>query len=643
MPSWYFKPKVPGDENREAIEGEFFATDAISRPGMALVREALQNSLDARDAPNGQIVVSIRLSGEEEAAKAADVSPFLDGLWDHLQADGNGLRADLIPEPTKDCPYIVIEDMGTRGLEGDPARPFRPESGAENHFYHFFRAEGQSDKDASNRGSWGVGKCVFARSSEINCMFGMSIRASDRRELLMGKATLKTHYLADGGHYQDGYFGDRGPDPESHLVMPAEDRAIVEAFSKCFGLQRGRDPGLSVVIPWPDPAITSEEVIGAVLHDYFWPILTGQLEVMVEVPALEKVWLDAKSISEKVETIGGELAAEVMPMLELAQWARGIAEDQRAVLPMPQANRSWEWNSDLIPESIAQELAQDLEQSRPISVRIPVTVRPNEGEHRPSHFDAYMVRDSRVDRGRPTFVREGIIVPKVDAPYARGVCALVIADDPPLAGFLRDAENPSHTEWQHQGSKFRGKYVSGAGDLRFVKRSVHEIIRILNESEQEEDSTLLVDVFSLSMPDEGVPVDEAPDDDDDGDVSGGEVPPIPPARPRAFRIQRVPGGFAVVASDAGGAPVPHALHVRVGYDTRRGNPLKRYNAADFCLDKEPIEVAAVGITVADCAANRIIAHVTEPGFRLAVTGFDPNRDLYIRVTAREDSDASSTA
>ena len=47
MHGWYFRPKVKGETIREPIHGEFFATDAISDPGMALVREGIQNSLDA--------------------------------------------------------------------------------------------------------------------------------------------------------------------------------------------------------------------------------------------------------------------------------------------------------------------------------------------------------------------------------------------------------------------------------------------------------------------------------------------------------------------------------------------------------------------------------------------------------------------
>jgi hypothetical protein len=41
MHGWYFRPKVKGEVIREPIYGEFFATDAISDPGMALVREGI--------------------------------------------------------------------------------------------------------------------------------------------------------------------------------------------------------------------------------------------------------------------------------------------------------------------------------------------------------------------------------------------------------------------------------------------------------------------------------------------------------------------------------------------------------------------------------------------------------------------------
>jgi hypothetical protein len=91
MPGWYFKPLRPGDTSREPIQSEFFSTEAISNSADALVREGIQNSLDARR--NGQCVrVSIRISGPQQVVPVATLAPFLDGAWPHLEAKPNGLR-----------------------------------------------------------------------------------------------------------------------------------------------------------------------------------------------------------------------------------------------------------------------------------------------------------------------------------------------------------------------------------------------------------------------------------------------------------------------------------------------------------------------------------------------------------------------
>src|SRR5687768_13431523 len=89
--SWRFNTMRPSDKAREPIQGEFFATDAISNPGEALVREGIQNSLDAR--LNGEkVMVRIRVSGTDAAVARNAVAPFLNSLDDHLKVPGNGLR-----------------------------------------------------------------------------------------------------------------------------------------------------------------------------------------------------------------------------------------------------------------------------------------------------------------------------------------------------------------------------------------------------------------------------------------------------------------------------------------------------------------------------------------------------------------------
>jgi hypothetical protein len=130
------------------------------------------------------------------------VGEYFDGIWGHLNARGNGLSHP--PSSSDVCPFIVFEDFGTIGLQGD-VEQYYPIEGKRNPFYYFVRAEGRSDKGEHERGRWGVGKFVFPRSSRGNTVMCATVRSDDGRRLLIGQTVLKTHSL-DGKHYTpDGF------------------------------------------------------------------------------------------------------------------------------------------------------------------------------------------------------------------------------------------------------------------------------------------------------------------------------------------------------------------------------------------------------------------------------------------------------
>jgi hypothetical protein len=628
MLGWHFKPKTPGDTIREPIHGEFFATDAISDPGMALIREGIQNSLDA--GAGGPVSVRVFVSGDRYAARAAEASPFLTEARAHLDALGNGLHREDIPDWTAPCPFVVFEDFGTQGLEGDPVEPFRTAVPHTNHFYHFFRAEGQTDKGSSQRGSWGVGKHVFWRSSRVSTVFGYTIRETDGARLLMGKSVLKCHWVGER-YCQDGYYGVRDKDAGG-LVRPISTPSHLDAFRSTFRLLRTNEPGLSIVVPWPDPDISREQLLRAVVHDYFYPILRGQLQVVVEGPDT-RTSLGETTLLSEVRRLGGPLAAELEPLLDLAVWARSLPDTEKRWIQMTEPARAWKWHRELLPDELASYLRARFEKLERIAARVPVTIRKKDEEPRESFFDVFFVRDLSDSAGRPTFIREGVIIPRVDGPRTRGVRALVVADDEPVASFLRDAENPSHTEWQHDGSNFRGKYRSGRSDLTFVKRSVLEIVRILSETDTKEDRTLLADFFFLPADDAIRGRTEKP-----GEESGTRPPG--PAQPRnvssPFRVQKIQGGFAILPDDV--SSLPRILEIRAAYDVRRGNPLKRYRTSDFRVEAPPIrfEPPPRGVELLEYRENRIVLEILDPRFSLHLAGFDPRRDLYVRVEPKED-------
>ena len=110
MATWNFSKVRPGDKTREPIQGEFFTNESIQRSGEALIREGIQNALDAGVAGK-HVHVRIFVSGPNFGATSETHGRYFDGAWEHLQADGNGLTES--PDPKEDCSFIVFEDFGT--------------------------------------------------------------------------------------------------------------------------------------------------------------------------------------------------------------------------------------------------------------------------------------------------------------------------------------------------------------------------------------------------------------------------------------------------------------------------------------------------------------------------------------------------
>ncbi len=442
MANWHFKAHSPGSTIREPIAGAFFASDAVSEPGEALVREGIQNSLDAA-LDGGRTLVRISLVGENDAPDWPEINPYFAGAAVHYTAGNNGLRPENIPTENTPRTLLIFEDFGTTGLMGDPETPYPPQDRSENNFFHFFRAEGLTDKDPGKRGSWGLGKDTFFRASKVNTVFGLTVRNDDNRRLLMGKTVLKFHQVGED-YFQDGYFGIKSD--ATDMVMPVEDNIAIDRFREAFHLERGNDSGLSVVVPWLDPEITETAVIQAVFRNYFYAILHGDLDVMVETAGIE-TWLDKDNFL--VEARGLADRHGVLPIIELADWAvNGISNVDRHLLNMPATGRGWAWDRELFSDDLLKVLSGKLRDLERFAIRVPVTVRKKDGARQESYFDVYIQSEDSNERTRPMFIRDGILITAVNAPLMRGIRALVIVNDAPLS---------DHTVWQ--GQQVKADYV----------------------------------------------------------------------------------------------------------------------------------------------------------------------------------------
>lgn len=626
-PQWHFNQRRPCDRMRDSANDAFFTAESLENLSEALVREGIQNSLDAaRRGEAGERDVRVRICFVPNASNEARA--YLTTLFDpaklHFERGVGTIRFDNLFSST--CGYLVFEDSGTKGLTGD-VNEWRLERAEQNAFFSFFRAEGRSSKSGENLGRWGIGKQVFPTASRLHAMLGLTVRADTPAKVLMGSAVVRSHSIQGLDYQPDGWFGCRNSPDEQ--VMPVTDDAFISRFAQTFGLKRENTPGLSVIVPVIDERLTVDDLRRGIVRSFFWPILSGELVVELEGPS--GAWrIDAESLPANRALLPPTEAAVV----EFAAWASVAKPGEIVSLPKDAASRP-DWRATieaLLPEAKLAEIRTRLETNQRVGVRIPVRVRPKEeGREEKNSFFTVFIAPCRDAGHKPIFLRDGIVITDVRCPLMSGNRSLVVVDDPPLAGLLGDAEGVNHTQWQKDSPKFHNRYVYGPDTIKFVSRSVFEILQRLHAAEKKGDPTLLVDLFFL-------PNDELPTPGPGPKPPPGPPPPPPPApppppQPRKFDVRRVDGGFLLGPGKVPLTAFPVRVRIDAGYAVRRGDAISRWANDDFVFTRQPLrqEPKPNGVVVTREDGNSIEVEIRKADFEFGITGFDKRRDLVVRA------------
>jgi hypothetical protein len=638
-PKWHFNPRRPCDRMRDSANDAFFTAESLENLSEALVREGIQNSLDAacRDA-NGVRQISVGIRFVPDAPSEA--RQF---LADHFSSGRRNFEhglgcSDLSTLFGGDCGYLAFEDFGTKGLTGD-VHEWRLERAEQNAFFSFFRAEGSSPKSGENLGRWGIGKQVFPTASRLHAMFGLTVRSDDPARVLMGSAVVRTHSFDEQDFQPDGWFGCRELDTEP--VKPITDTQFIDSFAATFGLKRGNLPGLSVVVPSIDERVNAADIRRGIVRSFFWPILLGELVVELEAP--NGTWrIDAETLAAERALLPAAEAAVV----EFAAWASTAKPSEVVSLPIEAATRpDWKAFGDhLLSEAILTQIRGLLESKQRVGIKIPVRVRPKgEGLEASTSFFTVYVAPCRDAGHRPIFLRDGIVITDVRCPLMTGNRSLVVVEHPPLAGLLGDAEGVNHTQWQRDSPKFHNRYVYGPETIKFVTRSVYEIMQHLHAAETKGDPTLLLDIFFLPT-DEGPtePAKKPENKKADPTVPPPPLPPIPPPQPKRFDLESVKGGFVLKPGNAPLANLPVHVRVEAGYAVRRGNAIKRWASDDFAFMRAPLrQDQANGVIVSRADGNILELEIRKPDFQFGVSGFDTKRDLVVRAIELKGDDEAN--
>ena len=348
------------------------------------------------------------------------------------------------------------------------------------------------------------------------------------------------------------------------------------------------------------------------------------------------VTIDAEQIDEMADAVSWSDtpygADQLRHLFALVRRTIGLHESELLILGEPDPPRAPDWNVGRFDSATIDSIKKQFDAKEILAVRVPVTVRPKEGDDRSTFFDVFVEQDPTLTKAEDHYIREGITISKIATLREKGFRGLVVVADRALSKLLGDAENPAHTEWLEKATKLKERFDWGPFTVRFLRNALQRIVAQLLYVPEGRDEQLLKNIFFLEEDSElGRDLTKRkPKKPDKPDIEPDDPPEIPPLLPSrsAFDIQKITGGFRIKRKDTD-VPVPERIDLEVAYEVRRGNAFKKYAAWDFALQKKPIVVTPVGAEfTAD--GNTLSIQPSSYDFLVEVTGFDAHRDLAIR-------------
>lgn len=614
MTTWRFSEVHRDAKLRDPMQEAFFDDSDDLTDVLSLVRESIQNSIDARVDVSAPVVVKFTL-GHFDPMSDPYVKYF-DGLKEHLaSARGLNMAATLDSKGT----FLSIEDFNTGGLGGYTVNrmPEASEKAAANFFY-FVHAEGATNKGDGKRGKWGIGKVVFPKVSKIKSFFLVSnrVRSGQTELVALGQSILKSHSI-DGINFQpDGWFASYD-DSEGYREL---DLAESQVLMKDWKLKRGDELGLSITIPFVNETITSDSILRSVIEQYFIAIIKGDLICEIEEPSGDVKSVNADSIASLSSGIKMDDDSSTR---DFSQRIALALEGHRGKLPTFTAQTvTYASLSEgiFISEADRSEIKSWFDDGTPFRVVVPVeTPVANRAEMVESSFELIVVRTSGLSNS-VTFAREGILVPGRRVALLRNALCLVLIEGGALADLLGLSEGPAHESWSEKAEKFREafpKTSKAAQYIQLVRRHAVNFVKSLQVIDNELDANLLSAFFRMSK---SKPSGKSPATLD------GRIELEPSEEFSA--ISNVRGGFRI-ASSSQVVPVGSTISLSTGYGVLRGNPFTRWSKEDYTMENLAIDVSNASLLTA--IGNRISFRVEAHTWSVSVTGFDPLRNIEIDI------------
>lgn len=231
--SWQWPDTGPNPVNY-GLDTEIFDSERFPH-AQTFVREAIQNSLDARDDMTKPVVVRFAFHSDVLGTRKA----LLSDLIEKKKASGLAWPDEWNKGKIS---WLIVEDSNSTGLRGDL-------QSRTSDFWNYWLNFGITNKSGSGRGGRGIGRITFLIASGISTVIGVTRRGDDGQLAACGMSLLKPVEI--GGEFKSSY-AYLAKQPGRSIYQLYDDDAfrvdLVDAF-EIADYVGDKTTGLSLVIP----------------------------------------------------------------------------------------------------------------------------------------------------------------------------------------------------------------------------------------------------------------------------------------------------------------------------------------------------------------------------------------------------------
>lgn len=648
---WSFPTAGHEHSNSSSKLNEFFNDQDAST---ALVREAVQNSLDAVLDTTKPVIVRFKLASFQWSS----LNPFLQtckggvSVDNHLSSSDLGKFAGSFSGKKLRC--LIIEDEGTKGLIGETDKN-NARSGS--NFVGFWWNDGISGKGRGSSGSHGVGKTTLTRISEMSLFLAITKRSDDQKRYLLGFSNLPYHRVNNTSYLGYGRYGRSIKENGKAKFMPIEENSKIEEFLSTFSLKRD-ESGLSVFIPGVPRTVNSRGLLLAAVRDYYWPILKGELIIEVVDHDIDKPkrTIDAKSLNYILHCLSEETGHSDKAVTD-TKYRVSIAEEILSLrtgnnpnffagnVPQMRTINSGATRGDVSKSSFSDDnlkrMFSAFEQGELIGFSFSLQFKPRDGKEQTGIVEVYFKKGDHKLTDNAQFIRNQIIISKQPSNIpAKNVSCFLIAEDKDMSDYLKEAEEPAHTRWFLNRFNEQKSFTSDWA-LRFVMDLPAHMYRILSREDEEAITyeNFAEDIFSIKEPTNNGPKKKNGRKPDQSSKPK-DIPTV--KRQPVIRVERdignpgfdlLPVGNIAEVLEQEESAFPIRVSVKAAYLSPQGKnkSWNDYSKIDFEFGKTiPIDITPKGSAkVLKASKNTFTVELLKPDFRVSAKGFHRNRDLLV--------------